>query len=61
MRQERDRSPGARKKPGRTYQPPKVNKVPIRIDEVMLSACKTGGGMGGGAATCITGCVINGS
>ena len=60
MKQERNRNPAAPKKPGRTYQPPKVSKVPIRIDEVVLAACKESGG-GGEFASCAVGCAIPGS
>jgi hypothetical protein len=60
MKQEQDRDPAGRRKPGRVYQPPKVTRVPIRIDEVMLAACKTSGG-GGEYASCAVGCALPGS
>jgi hypothetical protein len=58
-----ERNPGPVGCPGqkRAYQPPKVSKVPINVDEVVLAGCKTSGGGGGGAITCIQGCVIDGS
>lgn len=61
MTQEKNPGQAGRQKPRRSYRPPKVSKVPIRVDEVVLTACKTTGGGGGGAMTCIEGCVISGS
>lgn len=61
MRQQKNQGPAGRPKPKRAYRPPEVSKVPINVDEVVLAGCKTSGGGGGGAATCIMGCVIDGS
>jgi hypothetical protein len=45
----------------RPYEPPRLTMVKIRVDEVVLAACKTGGGGGSPAASCLMGCVVSGS
>ena len=42
------------------YEPPRLAKVKIRVDELVLSACKMAGA-GGPGASCLMGCSTGGS